>query len=446
MNKDQLLQELSSKINTGEISRDEVINRLGFAPSVSATTVNAINEVKNKVSSSFSVTKLLYILGGIIAVVGIVLFAYQIWPDIGSVGRIAITLGMGLLMTVIGFFMPNTVLEGMKDSIGSVFYFIGGVLVPIGTVVTVYELNTGFTSPTPYAFGFGIVFLFYLFINYIYKNPILTFFSIANGTAFIYLTVNAMTDGLVGDYTDLYTYITMVIGAVYMLLAYSFRDGWNERLASLLYAFGFIGIEFAILNQYSRSGYRDSLWPIVFSLGLSFVFYLFLNFYVKKTLLTLLAIINGTAFIYVFVQALIGGSFYQHADLYAYLTMVIGAVYLLLSYSFRGQQEEKLVGILNFFGVLGLLGAAFSRIYDSTLWLMFFPILVFGGFMFSIYSRSRIVLILSTLFLLSYISYVTGKYFADSIGWPITLVILGFLFIGFGYLSISINRKYMTKS
>jgi len=58
--------------------------------------------------------------------------------------------------------------------------------------------------------------------------------------------------------------------------------------------------------------------------------------------------------------------------------------------------------------------------------------------------RSRSILVMSTLFLIAHVSYITGEYFADSLGWPISLVILGFVFIGLGYVSISVNKKYIT--
>jgi peptidoglycan/LPS O-acetylase OafA/YrhL len=353
---------------------------------------------------------------------------------------------LGLLITIIGFFIPQDRSGQYKDNIEAVFYFIGGLLIPGGAVVLINEFNLGVTSTAPLAMAFCFIFVFYLFTNYIKKNPMLTLFTIWNGTAFIYLTIHTMTNGLSYNYTNLYAYLTMVIGACYILLAYSFKDGWNSKLTSVLYLFGFIGIQLAVLFQYIGVGYNGSLWPVTLSLGLIFAFYLFINSNIKNTHVTLLTILNGTAFMYVFVGALIGGSYYQNKDLYSYLTMVIGAVYLLLAYSFKDGWNSKLVEVLNFLGIVGLLGAAFSQIYNSVPWLMFFFVLVIGGFMFSIYSRSRAILIISTCYLLAYISYITGKYFADSIGWPISLVILGFLFIGLGYFSINLNKKYISNS
>lgn len=324
MNKEELLKELSVKISTGEISREEMKNRFNLA----LETQRVDSEENVKSSTPFSVTKMLYVLGAAIVVVGIIIFVSQIWDDIGSFGRIAVTLGLGFLITAIG----SMLLKSKPDeSIGTVFHFIGGMLIPGGAVVTLSELNIDFISLWPVTITFGIIFAFYLLLNSAHKNPILTFFAIANGTTFVYLLVEAIVDGPFYRHEDLYAYLTMVIGASYLLLAHAFRDGWNK----------------------------------------------------------------------------------------------------------------KLIGILYFFGITGFLGAAFSQVFDSVLWQMLYFIIVIGGLALSVYMRSRSILVMSTLFLIAHVSYITGEYFADSLGWPISLVILGFVFIGLGYISVSINKKYI---
>lgn len=323
MNKEELLQELSAKLSVGEIGREEVISLLNFAPA------RATNEaVKEESAAHFSVTKMLYVLGAAIVVIGVVIFVFQIWDDIGSLGRIAITLGLGLLLAAIGSVLLKNKPE---ENLGTVFHFIGGMFIPGGAIVTLSELNADVVSLWPVVITFGVIFVFYLLLNFVHKNAILTFFAIANGTAFVYLVVEAIVDG----------------------------------------------------------------------------------------------------------------PFYRHEDLYAYLTMVIGASYLLLGHAFRQGWDEKLVGVLYFFGITGFLGAAFSRVFDSPPWQMLYFLLVIGGLCLAVYMRSRGILVMSTLFLIAHVSYITGEYFADSLGWPISLVILGFVFILLGYVSININKKYI---
>src|SRR3989344_8381833 len=185
MNKEELLQEISNKISTGEISREEVVSRFSFAPTTQAKEKNLKN------STHFSVTKMLYVLGAAIVVIGIVIFVHQIWYDIGSFGRIAVTLGLGFIMTAIGSMLLKNKPE---DTIGTVFHFMGGMLIPGGAVVTLSELNLD-SGDWTIAITFALIFGFYLLLNSIHKNAILTFFAIANGTATVYLVLNAVVGG-----------------------------------------------------------------------------------------------------------------------------------------------------------------------------------------------------------------------------------------------------------
>lgn len=326
MSKEELLQELSTKISTGEISRDEVFNRLNFAAPVAPQKIG--DEGTKKFSHS-SVTKMLYVLGAAIVIIGIVIFVAQIWNDIGSLGRIVVTLGLGLLIAAIGSMLLK---QRPEDNLGAIFHFIGGMLIPGGAMTTLFELRVD--SDWTIAITFAGIFVYYLLLNILHRHAILTFFAIANGTAMIYLILNAIAGGPFAEWfgvRDIYQYLTMVVGVSYLLLAHAFRGGWNKHL--------------------------------------------------------------------------------------------IGALY--------------------FFGITGFLGATFLQVFGSVPWQLLYFLIVLGGLFLSVYMKSRSVLVMSTLFLIAHVSYITSEYFANSLGWPISLVILGFVFIGLGYASVTINKKYI---
>lgn len=320
MNKEELLQALAEKINTGEISRHEVSHRLNL----DTPRAPHRSEEGTKGASHFSVTKMLYVLGAAIVIIGIVIFVAQVWDDMGSFGRIAVTLGLGLLIAAQGSMLLK---QKPKDNIGAIFHVIGGILIPDGAVVMLHELGFDSVSLWPVAIAFGVIFAFYLLLNAVHKHPVLTFFAIANGTAFVYLFVEAMAS----PHQDWYAYLTMAIGASYLLLAHAFREGWNK----------------------------------------------------------------------------------------------------------------KLLGALHCLGSGGFLAAAFSQVNDSVAWQFLYFLIVLGGLLVSVYMKSRSILAMSTLFLIAHVSYITSEYFADSLGWPISLVVLGFMFIALGYASVEINRKYI---
>jgi len=318
MTNEELLQELSTRVADGSLAPEAVRARFQVVSPVSY-------------SSRFSLTKLLYIIGGAVVMMGIIFFIAQIWEDIGSFGRIFVTLVFGLILAGIGSFFLRTKSE---SHLGEVFHLIGGFLIPGGALVTLNE--------------------------------------------------------------------TIGLSAL------------------------------------------DSLWPVVIVFGLIFTFYLLLNLYHRSVVLTFFTIGNGTTFLYLLVEAITDGSFYQHGELYAYLTMITGLSYLLLTSAFRSGWNQQLVSVLNFLGSVSFFTAAFSRVSKVSFWEFLFFVFTVGGLAFAVYIRNRIILFVSALFLVAHLIYITNEYFADSIGWPISLVILGFLFIGLGYFSITISKKYIS--
>jgi uncharacterized membrane protein len=66
-----------------------------------------------------------------------------------------------------------------------------------------------------------------------------------------------------------------------------------------------------------------------------------------------------------------------------------------------------------------------------------------GGVFLSTWARSRMLLFVSTLSILAYISYFTAEHFQDSLGWPLMLILLGLLLIALSALAIRISKRYI---
>lgn len=325
MNNDELIQEITRRIATGEMDRERVLMQLRPDADIVEPPVQTAIEK----GFHLSLSKVLYFFGGLVVLAGIVFLVGQVWEDIGSFGRIGITLILGLVFAGSGSMLFRSKPE---SRLGGVFHTIAGVLIPGGALVMLDELFVSTGSP----------------------------------------------------------------------------------------------------------------WPVVFVFGIMFVWYFALNIYHKHVVLTLFTMINGTIFFYTLTDALLERSMYTTLDVMVYLTMLIGIVYLLLAYSFEETWNRKLVSVLNFFGALALLGASFDRVFDSGFWQILFFIVVALCVSLSVYRKSRAILVVSTLFLIAHFTYITSEYFADSIGWPIALIILGLVFIGLGYASISIHKKYIS--
>jgi hypothetical protein len=54
--------------------------------------------------------------------------------------------------------------------------------------------------------------------------------------------------------------------------------------------------------------------------------------------------------------------------------------------------------------------------------------------------QSRVLLLTTVIAMLSFIGYYTAQHFVDSLGWPVTLVLMGVAFIGVSTLAIKVKR------
>lgn len=130
-----------------------------------------------------------------------------------------------------------------------------------------------------------------------------------------------------------------------------------------------------------------------------------------------------------------------------YRIMTVGVTYMLLGYAFQKGNRKALTGWLYAAGsALFLLSALVLGKWEPDqvlFWELIYPGLVFGILFLSVYVRSLGFLIFGALFLVIYIAKITAEYFADSIGWPLVLVIVGFALIGSGYLLMRLYQRYI---
>lgn len=241
------------------------------------------------------------------------------------------------------------------------------------------------------------------------------------------------------------------IAAYFVGMAFS-REKRFENIGSAFYLISALVMPIGLYVIFDNAGFDLS------SLGIqSFVFAILLFVYYssyflfKKNIFLLFSIIFGTVLYFCFTGFLVGNNIYfNESKFYEYRILVAGLAYMLFGYSFMGTEKASLAGFLSGFGVLGFLGAAMSlggwRPDQSTFWEVIFPVLVFIIFYLSTKIRSRSYLVFGTLFLMGYIMKITSEYFANSLGWPLALVIAGLLIIASGYSSIYLGKRYISKA
>ena len=124
------------------------------------------------------------------------------------------------------------------------------------------------------------------------------------------------------------------------------------------------------------------------------------------------------------------------------IVFTLGGSVLLLSYSMDRSAHEAIAPFWYFVSSAAMLEALFSLLRDTPVEILFLGAAC-GLVFVSTWVRSRTLLLVGTVAILSYIGYFTSENFADAVGWPIALMLFGLLLIGLSALAFRINRKYI---
>ena len=170
----------------------------------------------------------------------------------------------------------------------------------------------------------------------------------------------------------------------------------------------------------------------------------------KKNILVLITVAFASWAYYAIIMKALGSAFYD-SDFLKWASMLLGAAYIFIAYGFKSvfqnidendtKDKRAVQNVLYGFGTLAVLGAGISigGIFD-----LLFIAFIFGAFYGSVYLKSRAMLIFGALFLMAHIIKLTSKYFVDSTGWPLALIVIGFLVIGVGYMTFYLNKKFLS--
>ena len=127
----------------------------------------------------------------------------------------------------------------------------------------------------------------------------------------------------------------------------------------------------------------------------------------------------------------------------AWIGLILGFSVFCLSIGIDRTPHRVMTPFWYFVGPVAFLYGLFDILEGTVIELLFLGIactLIYT----STFVRSRTLLFVSTLAILGYIVYFTRRHFLESIGWPIALVLFGFIMIGLSALAFRINKKYMS--
>ncbi len=130
MNKDQVKEIIKTSIQQNVISREEVISIAGGTGTASGSQSGAIGGIGKGAEKESILPKVLYSIGGVIAVTGVLVLLGNNWDAIGFVGRWLATVGFGLATFIAAFMVYKkseyNVLSQVFFAISAVASFIGG--------------------------------------------------------------------------------------------------------------------------------------------------------------------------------------------------------------------------------------------------------------------------------------------------------------------------------
>ena len=249
--------------------------------------------------------------------------------------------------------------------------------------------------------------------------------------------------------------VFFMVGGWFVFIHEMFPQGDNWRAATL-FVFGMMTLHFGVLfGKYQR--------PIFAFIALFFVYgFMHVGLDMLGVSITYIAIILGASLLLVsgalekspqrmLVQpALLVGASWLNAGLFDLIAtstaanwagLIVGISVMLAAYGLHKQTRYPiLIGLGYFVGSILFYSGLFDLVAGSSIELIYLAVSAAMLYL-SVILQSRALLLVTALAMLSYIGYFTVKHFSDSLGWPITLVLMGIAFLAIGSIAIKLKKQ-----
>lgn len=130
---------------------------------------------------------------------------------------------------------------------------------------------------------------------------------------------------------------------------------------------------------------------------------------------------------------------------YDFTALVLGGSLLSLSVGLDQTKHKVITPFWYLIGSMWFLYGVFALLERSVFEILFLAVASSLVYLSTVV-RSRTLLFVATVAMLSYIGYYSAEHFVQSIGWPIALVLFGLLLIGFSAMAFKINKRYIRDS
>jgi len=147
--------------------------------------------------------------------------------------------------------------------------------------------------------------------------------------------------------------------------------------------------------------------------------------------------------------ALLIGAFWLNSGLFDVIanataanwaSLIIGVCLVITAYGLhKAGTYPRLIGLGYLIGSAMLYAGLFDLVQNTPIELLYLA--VTASILYAcVVLQSRALLLTTVLAMLSFIGYFSAKHFVDSLGWPVTLVLTGIVFLGVGMIAIRVKR------
>jgi hypothetical protein len=125
-----------------------------------------------------------------------------------------------------------------------------------------------------------------------------------------------------------------------------------------------------------------------------------------------------------------------------FIGVVMGTSLICIAYALNQSKHLAIAPFWYFVGAVILMWSVFEAVEKTPFELLYLGLSALLIFL-STHVRSRTLLLVGTLSMLIYIGYYTAEHFANTLGWPIALVMIGIALIALSSLAVRLNNKYI---
>ena len=122
-------------------------------------------------------------------------------------------------------------------------------------------------------------------------------------------------------------------------------------------------------------------------------------------------------------------------------SLLVGLCLISAAYGmYKAERYPRLIGLGYFIGSIMAYAGLFDLVQNTSVELIYLAIT--ASFLYAcVLLQSRALLLTTVIAMLAFIGYFSGKHFANSLGWPVTLVVMGITFLGIGAIAIKIKQR-----